>query len=314
MCARLAAVVLTWLSLVTASVLGFSLHHRAFAGDTLHGRVETDLSMPSPMLGHNIKYALYTPAVAARAAGPLPVLYLLHGRDDDERAWLDKGQIATVLDRMIAAGTLRPVAVVMPMAANSWYVDDARGPRGFGPFASALAEEFMPSIELRHRLASCRSQRAIGGLSMGGYGALMHAFTRPDMFNSAVSLSGSIFSEKDADIEARSAFNNRVLAGIYGEPFDAQRFKSWTAFVRLNTAPPTINALGVWLAAGDRDFSSILSGTVRLHQELRQRKVESHLRIYDGDHTWPLWTRAIEPALTWLSSRLAQPCTSDSQP
>jgi enterochelin esterase-like enzyme len=301
------------LSLMRPSVLGLSRDCTASAADTLHGRVETDLAMPSAMLGHDIRYALYTPPTDARTPGPLPVLYLLHGRDDDERAWLDKGQIAQVLDRLIAAGTLQPLAVVMPMAANSWYVDDARGNGGFGPIATALAEEFMPSIERRHHLASCRSQRAIAGLSMGGYGALMHAFTRPNLFSSAISLSGSLFSERDADIEARSAFNNRVLAGIYGEPFDVQRFKSWTAFVRLNTAPPAVQALGVWLAAGDRDFASILSGTVRLHQELRQRNVESRLRIYDGEHNWPLWTMAIEPALTWLSPRLAQPCTSDAK-
>jgi enterochelin esterase-like enzyme len=302
------------LAVLSTWVIGLVALRTGSAADTLHGRVETGLSIPSAMLGKDIRYALYTPPADARTAGPLPVLYMLHGRDDDERAWLDKGQIAALLDRMIASGTLRPVAVVMPMAANSWYVDDARGPRGFGPFASALAEEFMPSVEQRHRFASCRSQRAIGGLSMGGYGALMHAFTRPEMFNAAISLSGSIFSERDADIEARTAFNNRVLAGIYGEPFDAQRFKNWTAFVRLNAAPPVVSALGVWLAAGDRDFSSILSGTVRLHQELRQRNVESHLRIYDGDHSWPLWTMAIEPALAWLSPRMEQPCGADRKP
>jgi S-formylglutathione hydrolase FrmB len=290
-----------------------SLHRSPAAAGTLQGHVETGLSMHSPMLGRDIRYALYTPPSAAPSAEPLPVLYLLHGRDDDERAWLDKGQIAALLDRMIAAGTLRPVAVVMPMAANSWYVDDARGNSGFGPFATALAEDFMPAIEQRHGLASCRAQRAIAGLSMGGYGALMHAFTRPDSFTAAISLSGSLFSERDADIEARSTFNTRVLAGIYGEPFDIQRFKSWTAFVRLNAAPPAVSTLGVWLAAGDRDFASILSGTVRLHQELRQRNVESHLRIYDGDHSWPLWTMAIEPALTWLSPRLAQRCARDAK-
>ena len=136
----------------------------------------------------------------------------------------------------------------------------------------------------------------------------MHAFTRPELFNAAISLSGSLFSDQPAEIESRLPFYNSVFAGIYGEPFDVERFKGWTVFARLEAASPDVNQLGIWLAAGDSDFAGILNGTVRLHQELRRHKIESHLRIYGGDHTWPLWSMAIEPALTWLSPRLDAAC------
>jgi enterochelin esterase-like enzyme len=226
-------------------------------------------------------------------------LYLLHGRDDNELAWLNNGQIAATLDRMIASGTLPPIAVVMPMAGNSWYV-----------MAAAFLEDVIPAIERRHTLASCRNARAVGGLSMGGYGAALYAITRPDLFTAAISLSGSLFSDQAAEIETRLPFYNRVLSGIHGDPFDRERFRSWTVFARLENAPPEIEKLGVWLAAGDGDFAGILSGTVRLHQDLRRRKIETHLRIYGGDHTWPLWAMAIEPALGWLAPRLDATCAT----
>lgn len=272
------------------------------------GRVEIGLTIASPRLGHDVTYALYMPDRRGTPAQPIPVLYLLHGRDDTEMAWLNNGRIAETLDRLIAAGTLPPVAVVMPMAANSWYVDDVRGADGFGPMATAFLEDFMPAIERRHGLASCRRARAIAGLSMGGYGAALYAVTRPDMFTAAISLSGSLFSDQAAEIEARIPFYARVLGGIHGEPFDRERFKSWTVFARLEAAPPAIEKLGVWLAAGDGDFAGILNGTMRLHQDLRRRKIETHLRIYDGDHSWPLWAMAIEPALTWMAPRLDPSC------
>lgn len=278
----------------------------ADAGPTA-GRVETGLTIPSAMLGRDITYALYLPE-RQPPNKPLPVLYLLHGRDDTEMAWLNQGQIAATLDRLIAAGTLQPMAVVMPMAGNSWYVDDARGQNGFGPMATAFLEEFMPAIERKHQLASCRKARVIGGLSMGGYGAMLYALTRPDLFNAAISLSGSLFSDQQAEIEPRLPFYNRALSGIHGEPFDVERFRGWTVFARLKAAKPEAQQLGIWLAAGDGDFAGILSGTVKMHQELRSRKIESHLRIYDGDHTWPLWAMAIEPALTWASPRLDAAC------
>ena len=272
------------------------------------GRVETGLTVASPLLGRDVTYALYMPDRSAAPTQPIPVLYLLHGRDDTEMAWLNNGQIAATLDRMIAAGTLPPIAVVMPMAGNSWYVDDVRGAKGFGAMAKAFIEDVMPTLERRHALASCRSGRTIGGLSMGGYGAALYAFTRPDLFTAVISLSGSLFSDLPAEIDARMPFYARVLGGIHGDPFDRERFRSWTAFARLEAAPQEIEKLGVWLATGDGDFAGIISGTVRLHQDLRRRKIETHLRIYDGDHTWPLWTMAIEPALTWLAPRLDATC------
>ena len=131
------------------------------------------------------------------------------------------------------------------------------------------------------------------------------------MFNAAISLSGSLFSDQTAEIEARRSFYDRVLPGIYGEPFDIETFRSWTVFSRLEKANADAATLGVWLAAGDGDFAGILNGTVRLHQELRRRKIESHLRIYAGEHTWELWSMAIEPALTWLSPRLTAGCAAE---
>ncbi len=299
---------MTMLAGCAASVIGAS------ADDNVGGRVETGLQIASARLGHDIPYALYTPQSGLSQAGPLPVLYLLHGRDDNERAWLEWGKIATTLDRMIEEGAIQPMAVVMPMAANSWYVDDVRVTGGYGAFATALSEDFIPAIERRHGFASCGTARAIGGLSMGGYGALLQALTRPAMFRSVFSLSGSLFSDLDVDIQPRLPFYHRVLSGIYGEPFDVERFKSWTIFARLRAAPPEVAGLGVWLAAGDRDFSSIVTGTVRLHQELRERKIETHLRIDDGEHTWSLWSAAVQPALVWVSSRMRAQCNQPLPP
>ena len=145
---------------------------------------------------------------------------------------------------------------------------------------------------------------------MGGYGAMLYALSHPEMFKAAVSLSGSLFSDIPAEIEARRPFYESVLPGIYGEPFDAGRFRSWTVFARLEATRNDATQPAVWLAAGDGDFAGILSGTARLHQELRRRKIESNLRIYGGGHTWELWSMAIDPALTWLSPRLDANCVA----
>ena len=275
------------------------------------GRVETSQLADSMTLGHPISYAIYQPELpqAWDKNRRLPVLYLLHGRGDTENAWLEYGNIAATLDRKIAAGELQPMIVVMPMAANSWYVDDARsGAASYGAVAQALTRDFLGAIDARYPTAACREARAVGGLSMGGFGAMVYAFGRPDLYAAAFSLSGSLFSEQADDIAARKGRYAQMFGGVYGEPFDEARFRSWTAFAKLESAGEAAKRVAVWLAAGDEDFSAILAGTVRFHQELLRHGVASELRIMDGAHTWSLWSAAVDPALSWLSPRLDPTC------
>lgn len=274
----------------------------AMPGVAHAGRIERH-SVPSASLGRPISYALYVPQ---QSTSRLPVLYLLHGKGDDEMAWPDKGNIAAIVDRKVAAGEIKPMLIVMPMVSNSWYVDDAR-PAGYGPVARAFLSDFLQGVERRHRDgAACRGARGVGGLSMGGYGAMLYAFERPDLFAAAFSLSGSLFSEQAADIAARRQSYERIYEGVFGVPFDQRRFLAWNVFKRLDR--PRAITPAVWLAAGDRDFPSILTGTVRFHEELRRRGHVSQLHVLPGEHTWAFWEQTVDQALNWLSAQLDPAC------
>lgn len=290
-----------------AACLGVTLSPAA-AG----GRVQRSLSLDSPSLGRPIAYSVYLPEALSNADRRFPVVYLFHGVGDDETAWLDHGGIAATLDRKISAGELQPVIVVMPMAGNSWYVDDAR-PDGYGRMAQALTSDLINGIDARYPVASCAAARAVGGLSMGGFGAVLYALTQPRYFSAAISLSGSLFTDRPAEIAVRKDRYAKMFGGVYGEPFDPERFRSWTVFDRLQHAPPEAAHMKFWLAAGDKDFSGILAGTVRLHQELLERGISSELRISAGSHTWELWSQSINPALTWLSPLLDPTCGASSR-
>jgi enterochelin esterase family protein len=211
----------------------------------------------------------------------------------------------------MATGAMPPAIVVMPMAGRSWYVDDARS-NGYGPMARALTTDFIAAIDARFPTVACRAARAIGGLSMGGYGAVLYAFERPDLFAAAFSLSGSLFTEVPPLMLARRrerGERGELFGGVYGEPFDNARFQAWTVFARLDRLVAAAQRPALWLAAGDDDFPSILSGTVRLHQELKRRGIASTLRIDDASHDWTYWRAAADAALSWLSPRLASSCT-----
>ncbi len=275
------------------------------------GTIEAEHTLKSKTLGRVIPYRAYRPDASTAAGRKLPVLYLLHGRGDDENAWIDKGGIGPILDRAIAAGKVKPLIVVMPAAGNSWYVDDMM-PGRFGNMSKALTTDLVDGIEARYPIARCRQARAVGGLSMGGYGAMLYALDRPDLFASVFSLSGSLFSEASGDIERRKPAYERIYGGVFGSPFDEKRFLAWNVFMRLDRPSLRHQPLAIWLSAGDRDFPSILDGTVRMHNELGKRSIPSELHIMKGEHTWELWNAAVEPALEWLSDHLASECPAPS--
>jgi S-formylglutathione hydrolase FrmB len=156
------------------------------------GEVVFDLKAPSPVLGREITYTLYRPDSAPAEDSPLPVLYLFHGLDGSARDWVELGRARETLDRLIAEKRLKPLLVVMPMAGNGWYVDNP-DPGGMGALAKALTQDLVTHVERTHPALSCRSGRATGGLSMGGYGALLYAMDHPDRYAAAFSLSGALF-------------------------------------------------------------------------------------------------------------------------
>lgn len=112
---------------------------------------------------------------------PFPVLYLLHGRSDDSSSWSRNSRIEN------HAGAF-PMIVVMPDGYRGFYTDNERGPA----YARHIGEELPAYIERTFQAQTARGGRAIGGLSMGGYGALRVGLGQPDRFCSIHSHSGAL--------------------------------------------------------------------------------------------------------------------------
>jgi diacylglycerol O-acyltransferase/trehalose O-mycolyltransferase len=118
-----------------------------------------------------------------------PVLYLLHGVGDNTGTWLDKGRAG-----QIAAGL--PAIVVMPEGGRSGYTDHwIGGARKGSSWERYFLQEVVPAMEARYRILPGRSNHALAGLSMGGFGSLLFAAELPGYFGSAASFSGMLSLE-----------------------------------------------------------------------------------------------------------------------
>jgi len=131
----------------------------------------TELTMSTAALAKPTHVRILVPAgYDANPQRRYPVLYLLHGSYDDYRSWTDKGDA-----EKITAGL--QAIVVMPDNGNGgWYTDWFRpGPPRWETFHIG---QLLPWIDEHYRTIPTRGERAIAGLSMGGFGEIGRASCR----------------------------------------------------------------------------------------------------------------------------------------
>lgn len=209
--------------------------------------------------------------------GPFPVLYLLHGLSDDDTIWTRR----TGLERYVAA---MPLVVVMPDGGRGFYTDAQQGP----DWEKHIMEDVMGFAERFFPVSRERGGRVIGGLSMGGYGAMKLALKYPDRFCSVVAHSSAFdirkrLTERDGRAEE--------FARIFGED-------------------PAEGENDVFQLAGDADRSKLpairfdcgtedglLEENRAFHAHLDSLGIEHEYEEFPGAHNWAYWDVRIQEAL-----------------
>jgi len=131
---------------------------------------------------------VYTPPGYEEGKAKYPVLYLLHGSGDTEAGWVDVGRANLILDNLIAAGSAKPMIVVMPYGRplpDVMLVPSAgRGPTNADAlFGNDLLQDVIPYVEKLYRASAKPDDRGIAGLSMGGGQTLSIGLTHLDTFH-----------------------------------------------------------------------------------------------------------------------------------
>ncbi len=256
------------------------------------GTVER-LSFHCALMGGDWRYVIYRPPGHDAASAPCPALYMLHGSYGAPDDFIDHGGLHLVADGLIAAGRIPPTIIAMPDGRETWYVNQPSG-----RIEDAILDEFIPRIERQERVIAARPARAIGGLSMGGYGALRLALKHPGLFGAAALLSPAIYAGApgpDSSARACAAF---CPPGPDGAPmFDPaawqrEHYDTLIAGYFASAAPARF-----YIECGDGDEFGLAGEAARLFGVLRGHGVSARFRLSSGGHDWPTWTRAFERAL-----------------
>ena len=229
--------------------------------------------------------------------GPFPVFYLLHGLSDDSSLWLRRSRIEWYVREL-------PLIVVMPDGYRSFYTKPVAGP----DFAQHIGVELPTFIERNFQALPGRAARAIGGLSMGGYGALRIGLGFADRFCSVNSHSGAVgwgnFDFKfgpaaPASLAGRGPEFMRELNAIFG---DDPRGTEHDLGVLAKRAVAAGNLPSLLLDCGTEDF--LIEDNRAFKAELDRSGVPHIYREFPGAHTWDYWDLHIQEALQFHSANL----------
>ncbi len=132
-----------------------------------------------------VRYSISLPEDYYSACKDYPVLYALHGKDQDNVGFLDK---ALSMRKAMAAGVLDQAIIVTPdsYATGRWEN------RETGPAEDNFITQLIPYIEQNYRVKDGPSYRLLVGFSMGGHGAMRFGLKYPDMFAAVWSVDGAM--------------------------------------------------------------------------------------------------------------------------
>ena len=266
------------------------------------GIVKEGLKIQSKILGKEVRYTIYLPSDYETSSRYYPVVYMLHGYTDNDIAWIQFGEANATADEGIAQREIPPMILAMPDGGVSWFINNYNDSVKYEDF---FFKEFIPYIESHYRILAEKRYRAIAGLSMGGYGALVYALKHPDMFSSCVAFSAAVFTDKEIIDMQDDVWKKGLGLGyafdpsLEGKDRITKQFKDDDPLYLFKTLDINkIKSVRYYIDCGDNDF--LYRGNSALHVLLRDLDIPHVYRVREGMHSWVYWRSGLLNGLKFI--------------
>jgi putative tributyrin esterase len=220
----------------------------------------------------------------------LPVVYLLHGGGGGFRDWTNDSDVA----RFAESGLL----LVMPEGASSYYTNSVEQPQD--RYEDYIVHDLIADVEHRFPVATGRSNRAIVGVSMGGFGAVKLALRHPGLFVFVAGLSSAIDVPRRA-FTVRRLQQSRHYSAIFG-PVGSQTRRDNDPFMLIRTVDPEVTPY-LFLTCGEQE--GLLPANREFAALLAQRHFSYEFHTVAGGHNWNQWNAWLPQMFQSLSVHMA---------
>ena len=257
------------------------------------------VSMMARTLGRTVPFyvilptdKISLPGMPAREDKPYKTLYLLHGVLGSCVDWVNGTRIQRFAEE-------NDLAVVMPSGDNAFYLDHPERGDYYGEF---IGRELVEQTRKMFPLSCKREDTFIGGLSMGGYGALRNGLKYSETFGRIVALSSALILEDNLTKTNDAPFfiaRRDYAEACFGDLEEALiNDRNPEVLVRQikDQGKPMPE---IFMACGDKD--GLLPANDKLAAFLEAEGVPLTYKIGPGAHEWDFWDTWIRYAITeWL--------------
>ncbi len=226
---------------------------------------------------------------------PMKTLYLLHGFSGNESDWEYNGVAEDI------AGKYN-LAVIMITGGNNFYLDRKATGCQYGTFAG---EEVVNYTRKLFGLSEKREDTLIGGLSMGGFGAIHTALAYPETFGGVVALSSALIIHDIAGL--KEGFQDMMANyDYYREVFgDLDKVKESdnnpeVLYTKLKDKGAKIPP--IYMAVGTEDF--LYENNQIMRRFFEENKADFTYEEGPGIHDWNFWNEYIFKGLDWVLGKI----------
>ncbi len=227
--------------------------------------------------------------------GSLKTLYLLHGYTGDETDYLANTRVCELSKKY-------GIAVIMPDGDNSFYIDNAVEKRYFGKY---IGEELTEYTRRLFHLSEKREDTFIGGLSMGGYGAMRNGLKYAHNFSKILAFSGAYVPIRIADnggVPVDDGVSDAAYqCRVFGDPKKIANSDLDPRFIYRELKRNGKEIPQIFMTEGSEDF--LLKENHAMRDFLKEQNADFTYIEDAGSHDWDFWNKHLEEAFAFLSEK-----------
>ncbi len=254
----------------------------------------------SSILDREVGYKVILPAGYPDTNEDYPLVFLLHGFGGDSGSWLHRCNIQSLIDSLEQEKLIRPYVYVLPDAGNSYYINNYDSTERYMDF---FTEELLPEILEKYRVKDESRYRALLGLSMGGFGAVILAMEHPDLFGNVMALSAAVRTAAIFKALSERSYNKHFIS-VYGPAGSPQEritdhWKANSPYELVDsTLASRLTEINWYIDCGMND--PLLPANEAFHDLFLKFEIPHDFHVRPGTHNWEYWYHSTIYALQFF--------------
>lgn len=209
-----------------------------------------------------------------------PVVYLLHGKNDNQDTWLLESDTLHYANRY-------GFVLIMPYAANSFYTNMYYGDN----YWDFIAKELPEAVYNSFKITKSKEKTFVCGYSMGGYGALKLGLSYPERYEAVATLSGSLRSIEETKVKIQNEARQDLLFA-FGSCDEKVKCESDIYYLTEKLLDDGRKPPKIFIYCGTND--SLYNANCKFRDFAIKNELDVSFRDDEGSHNFYYWNKELK--------------------